>query len=299
MAINSERKAYLQLHLAVLLFGFTAILGDLINLPALSMVWWRVLITSLSLIFFIQFRKVINEIPKKTLLLFIGIGFLVGIHWLCFYGSIKLANASIALVCMATASFFTAIIEPIVLKKPIQKLDLALGLIIIPGMILIVSDLNFEMIHGAAVGLLAAGLAALFSVLNKKNINAADEMSITFLELGSAWVLLSLILPIYFFTSTQSIPLWPPTFMDWVYILLLSILCTTFAYVLSLKALHHLSAFAANLTINMEPVYGIALAWIMLNDSNELSPSFYWGVLIIMVAVFSYPILKRKFATSL
>ena len=294
MILTSERKAYLQLHVAVFLFGFTAILGDLINLSALVMVWWRVLITSLSLIFFVKLGELLKHTPRSTVFLFMQIGVLVGLHWLCFYGSIKLANASVALVCMATTSFFTALIEPIVLKTKVKKYELAFGLLIIPGMVLIVSDLNFKMVNGLFVGLLAAVLATLFSVLNKKHIKAVDEISITFLELGSAWLFLTIILPFVFMVPDQTIQFWPSSFMDWIYILILSLLCTTFAYVLSLKALHHLSAFASNLTFNMEPVYGILLALFILNDSKELSPTFYWGVLIILLAVFSYPIIKRN-----
>ena len=294
MIWNSERKAYLQLHIAVFLFGFTAILGDLINLPALTMVWWRVLITSLSLVLFISAGRLVKRMPRSTLYLFMGIGVLVAIHWLCFYGAIKLANASIALVCMATASFFTALIEPLILKTGFKKYELVLGLVIIPGMALIVSDLDLKMLSGFIVGLLSAAFAALFSVLNKKNIRLADEMSITFLELGSAWLFLTFLIPFLMFSSEGTIRFWPPTLMDWLYILVLSLLCTTLAYILSLRALHHLSAFAANLTINLEPVYGILLAIIILQENEELSPNFYFGVLIILASVFSYPLIKKR-----
>ncbi len=299
MILTKEKQAYLQLHLAVLLFGFTAILGDLINLTALTMVWWRVLITSLSLVFFVKFRRLAKEMPRKTLRLFITIGILVGIHWLCFYGAIKLANASIALVCMATASFFTALIEPLILKTPVKKFELALGLVIVPGMALIVSDLDLKMVSGVVVGLTASLVAAWFSVLNKKNIRETDELTITFLELGSACIFLSLFFPFYYFLPDQQLQLFPPTAMDWVYLLILSLLCTTFAYVLALKSLHYLTAFAANLTINLEPVYGIILAWLILSDNQELSSSFYWGVVIILISVFSYPLLKKRFQAEI
>lgn len=283
----SEKRAYLELHLAVLLWGFTAILGDLIQLSALVLVWWRVLITSVSLVFFVRARRLIRDIGWAQVLRFAGIGVLAGLHWICFYGAIKLANASVSLICMATTSFFTSLLEPFIMRQPVRWLDILLGLLVVPGMALVVSGTADSMNIGILVGLLSAFLAATFGTLNKKYIGKSDPLRITFLELGSAWLFLSLLLP---FVPTETF--WPsPT--DWGYLLVLALLCTTFAYALSLRALYHLSAFAANLTINLEPVYGIGLAWILLNDHQELGPYFYIGVLIIMVVVFSYPLLKR------
>lgn len=296
--MNQIQKAYLQLHIAVLLYGFTAILGDLIQLNALMLVWWRVFITSLSLAILFRLRNRLSQIPRLTILKYMGIGVLIALHWVGFYGSIKLANASIALIAMATTSFFSALIEPFVIKRSVYWYELALGLLIIPGMILIVNGSDFDLIYGLLVGLVAAFLAALFTSLNKKLISEADEMSITFLELGSAWLFLSVVIPVYALaTPGQALKFWPDT-QDWFYLLLLSLLCTTFAYVISLRALRHLSAFASTLTINLEPVYGIILAWIILKEYQELSTGFYLGVGVILLAVFSYPYLKKRFQTK-
>ena len=295
MNFKGPRKGYLQMHIAVFLFGFTAILGDLINLPALTLVWWRVFITTFSLLFLVNALKLFRNIPTKTLLQFMGVGALVGLHWLCFYGSIKMANASVALVCFAMASFFTALVEPLILKTKLNPYELGLGLIIVPGMALVVSDLDVQMINGVIVGMISSLLIAFFSVLNKKYIKFADEMSITFLELGSAWLFLSLLLPFFLWQEEHSIRFFPPSTLDWAYMLALALLCTTLPYILSLKALHHISAFAANLTFNLEPVYGIVLAWLILNDHEEMSPRFYGGVVIILVTIFSYPVIKRRF----
>lgn len=293
MNLSNKKKAYLQLHLAVLLFGFTAILGDLIQLPALTMVWWRVFITSISLVLLINVGKLFVNLPRKTFITFSVIGVLVGCHWICFYGAIKLSNASIALVCMATTSFFTALIEPIALKESIKGHELLLGLIMIPGMALIVSDLEMNMMNGVWVGLLSAAFAATFSVLNKKYIGEADEMSITFIELGSACLFISILLFGIQNVTELELTFWPPSTSDWIFIIILALLCTTFAYILALKSLNHLSAFTSNLTINLEPLYGIILAWLMLNENQELSPSFYWGVSIILMVVFAHPLIQH------
>jgi drug/metabolite transporter (DMT)-like permease len=291
--MNDVKRAYVELHIAVFLFGFTAILGSLIDLSALVMVWWRVLITSISLLFMVRVLKLFRHLPLKAILQFAGIGVLVAIHWLAFYGAIKLSNASITLVCMATTSFFTAFLEPLIMKHKVRWYEIGLGVLIIPGMALIVNSTEASMNMGIIVGLIAAFMAALFATFNKRLVGKSDEMSITFIELGSAWLFLSIVIPIYMSISEEHVQFWPVSLMDWVYLIILALLCTTLAYVLALRALRHLSAFAANLTVNLEPVYGIALAWVMLNEHKELSTGFYWGVLIILVSVFSYPLLKR------
>ncbi len=290
--MNPTRQAYINLHIAVLLFGFTAILGDLILLPAVVLVWWRVFITSISLLFLIQFGRNLHLLPKKLIGQYMGIGVIVGIHWITFFGAVKYSNASVCLVCMATTSFFTAILEPIILKQKIKKVEILLGLLIIPGMALIVRSLDFSMWTGVALGLTSALLAALFSIFNKKLVDQADPMSITFLELGSAWLSISLILPLYFYQNPET-AFWPQQ-MDWVYLLILALLCTTLAYVLSLRALKYISAFASNLTVNLEPVYGIILAAVLLKENEELTEGFYWGCSIILLAVFCYPLLNRN-----
>jgi len=289
-----ERKAYIELHIAVLLFGFTAILGDLINLQAITLVWWRVFITSISLLFFIRFGRKLKHVPRNKILPFMLIGCIVGLHWVCFYGSIKLANASVSLICMATTSVFTSLLEPLIIKRRIQPLEIIIGLVIIPSMGLVISELDLTMKWGVVVGLMSAFLASLFGVLNKKYIEVSDPYSITFIELSSAWLLLSLVFIVgySYFDFSQFVP---PTAMDWVYIIILALLCTTLAYVLSLRSLKHLSAFASNLVVNLEPLYGIVLAAILLKEYEQLTFNFYLGGALIIMAVLSYPALKKKF----
>ena len=231
--------------------------------------------------------------PKKTAILF-GIGIIVALHWITFFGAIKYSNASIALIALATASFFTAFMEPLMLKKPFSIMELGLGLMVIPGMALVVDSIDLSMHTGIYLGLISSILAVIFSILNKKYINDADPMTITFIELGSAWLFISLCLPFIFGFSESAILFWP-TGMDFLYLLILALACTTFAYILSLRALKHLTAFATNLTINLEPVYGIILAWLILQENEELSPGFYLGCGLIVMAVFTYPFLKKRF----
>lgn len=294
--MNQQKIAYRNLHIAVFLFGITAILGDLISLSALPLVWWRVLITSISLLFLIKLSQ-LRKLPRHIILKYMGIGIVVAIHWLTFYGAIKLANASVALVCFATTSFFTSLLEPFILKKKVNMLQLILGLLVIPGMLFIVKGTDTSMYAGIIVGISSAFLAALFSILNKKMIGLADDYSITFLEMGSAWLFLSIVLPFVVYFGKSEMMIWP-SLEDWIYLLILAILCTTLAYVLALKALHHISAFAANLTINLEPVYGIILAWLILGDASELDRGFYLGAGIIIISVLIYPILRKRFDTD-
>jgi len=291
--LTEERRAYLELHLAVLLFGLTAILGDLIQLTALVLVWWRVLITSGSLAPLVQPRALWQELGTRQVLRLAGIGVLVALHWLAFYGAVKLSNASITLVCMATTSFFAALIEPLVIHRRVLWYELALGLLIIPGMWLVVGSVDAAMLKGIGAGLASALLAALFATLNKKYLGKTDPKRVTFIELGSAWVFLSLVLVGLWIAGYEIGAFLPPSPSDWFYLLVLALLCTNLAYTLSLRALRHISAFASTLTINLEPVYGIILACLLLRENEELSPNFYWGGVIILAAVLAYPLLKR------
>ncbi len=292
--MHPERRAYIELHIAVLLFGFTAILGDLIQLSALVLVWWRVLLTSLSLLAWVRVWRLLKTLPPAATFRFMGIGVLVALHWLAFYGAIKLANASISLVCMALTSFFTSLLEPAIMRQRLKWYQLGMGLLMVPGMAMIVNATDLSMHNGIWAGIAAAFLAALFSTLNKRYVGQADPMEITFLELGSAWLFLSLVLPVYHRLTPEGIDRFWPAPADWGWIAVLAFLCTTLAYVLALRALRYISAFVSNLTINLEPVYGIVLAWLLLGDHKELAPAFYFGVAIILAVVFLYPLVERR-----
>jgi drug/metabolite transporter (DMT)-like permease len=226
------------------------------------------------------------------ILQYAGIGVLVALHWIAFYGAVKISNVSITLVCLATTSLFTAFLEPLIMKRPILRVEVLLGLLVIPGMMLVVSQIEASHWAGVAAGLASALFAAIFSILNKKLVTRAKPMEITLIELGSSFIFISMILGVMLLMG-KDLNL-KPTNMDWVHLLVLSLLCTTLAYILTLRALQHLSAFASNLTINLEPVYGIILAILLLGEHKELTISFYVGVMMILMAVISYPYLKKK-----
>ena len=273
----------------MILYGLTAILGDLISLSALHLVWWRVMLTSLSLLFFVGFGRQILNIPRKDLWSFIGIGAIVAFHWVTFYGGVKLANASVTLVALATTSLFTSLLEPLLTDKKLDFIEVFIGLLIIPPLLLIANNIDLSMIRGFQVALLSAFLAAIFSTLNKKLVDKANSYQITFVEMASAFVFISLFIP--FLTSDYTSLI--PQKKDWLYLIFLSLGCTTFAFIITMKALKHVSAFDANLVINLEPVYGIILAIVLLKENTELSTRFYWGALLILLIVFSHPLIKK------
>ena len=287
-------KAYAQIHIAVLLYGLTAILGDVIALSAVMIVWWRVLITSISLFMIIKLGKTLLNLPRKLIFIYLGIGVIIALHWITFYGSIKLSNASVALICFSTTALFTAILEPLITKRAFSYVDLSLALLIIPGMWLVVSGTDSAMHLGILVGLISSFLIALFAILNKIHIEKTDQYTISFLEMSGATLFISLLLPVLFFLDSD-LGFMPPRSIDWLYLLILSLLCTTFAYVLSLKALRYINAFAINLVFNLEPIYGIVLAAIILNERKELSAGFYLGSFVIIASVIIYPLIRHRY----
>jgi drug/metabolite transporter (DMT)-like permease len=286
------KRAYLYIHIAVLLFGFTAILGDLIQLSAYWLVWWRVLIASAAIPLVLGWKRIVPGVSRELRLKYAGIGVLVALHWVTFYGAIKLSNASLAVVCLATTSFMTSIMEPLILGSKFRWYEMLLGLLIVPGMLLIVQGSPEEYNLAILVGLISALLASSFAILNKAVVETNEPMVITFYELGSSWLFLLLLSPLVLLLGDPG-PLLPERGIDWLYIALLTFLCTNLAYVLVLKALKHVSAFASNLTINLEPVYGVIMGWLILNDSEELNVRFYIGAGIIVCSVMLYPVIRK------
>jgi drug/metabolite transporter (DMT)-like permease len=292
--MSDKLRAYLYLHFCVFIWGFTAILGKLISLQALPLVWWRVLLSCAGLLLLIPKEQVLS-ISRPRLRELFGIGALVGIHWLCFYGAIKIANASVAVASMALTSFCAALIEPLLLRTRVKGYELALGIFVLPGVLLLVGHIDWTMRLGFAVGALGALLAAVFSTLNKKVLNhdPPPPLAMSFVELFAAVAVTSAALPFVLWQHPDTPVL--PVGKDWVWLLVLSGVCTLLPYYLTLQAMRHLSAFATNLTINLEPVYGVALAALIFREDRDLRPEFYWGVLIILLAVFSHPFLKKVF----
>lgn len=294
---NPKTGAYVQLHIAVLLFGITGILGRLIELPETVLVWWRMLITVVSLLLIPGLLKGLFLIPRRIVTGISATGIIVALHWIFFFGAIHWSNVSIALICLATASFFTTLMEPLILKTGFKWHEALLGLLIVPGMYLIVQDVPEEMMIGVFAGILSAALAAFFSILNKKWLVKTRPLPITLLELGSGWLFICILLPFYILVA-EDMRFWP-TPEEWIYLAILAILCTTVAFVLTLNALQHLTPFTTNLTINLEPVYAIILAWIIFSENEDLGERFYFGSLVIIAALFAHAYIQKRFGERL
>src|SRR5690554_500821 len=293
--MTPSTKAQLQIHLCVVLWGFTAVLGKLITLPALPLVWWRMLLVAAALALVPRVWRGLRALPRRLLLSYAGIGVLVALHWLTFYGAVKLANASVAATCMALAAVFVAMIEPGLAKRRISRAELALGIVVLPGVALVVGGIPEGMRIGVAVGALSALFVALFGSLNKRLVEHADPLVVTAVELGAGTLALSLLAPLmpHIFPALAGPLLVLPVASDAGYLLLLAFACTLFPFALSLAALRHMSAFSAQLAVNLEPVYAIVLAIVLLSEQQELSLPFYLGVVIILAAVLVHPVLAR------
>lgn len=297
MSLSEASRAQLQIHFCVLLWGFTAILGKLITLPALALTWWRMLLVVAALALVPRVWRAVRALSPRTIAAYAGIGVLVALHWLTFYGSIKLSNASVGATCMALATVFVALIEPWVTGSKLSRRDLLLGVAVLPGVALVVGGVPSDMRIGIAVGMLSAFLVALFGPLNKRMAGNADALAVTALELGSGLLLLTLLAPLLLLTFpalTGDAGLFIlPGPRDFFWLLVLALACTLLPFALSLVALRHMSAFAAQLAVNLEPVYAIVLAIVLLREQHELAPAFYAGVAIIFAAVLVHPLLGR------
>lgn len=250
------------------------------------------LITCISLLFLPDLVKELRKIKRADLLKLCGIGCLVCLHWICFYGSIKFSNVSVSLSCLATTSFITAFIEPLIRRKRPKAYEMLLGLLIVPGIYLIFYFTgNYQ--TGIILGLLAALLSATFTVLNKMVVDNHEPRSMTFVELGSGFIFLSIFMPLYIWAFPENLLV--PTGRDWLYLIVLAVGCTTLPFVLALRALRQLSAFASTLTVNLEPIYGILMAMFFFNENKDLNIQFYIGTFIILLAVFVHPLLKKRF----
>ncbi len=286
-------RAQLQIHVCVVLWGFTAILGKLISLPALPLVWWRMTMVAGLLALSPRVWRGWRAMTPRLALAYAGIGLVVAAHWLTFYGAIKLSNASIAATCMAFAPVFQAVLEPLIAGGRFDPRELLLGVAVVPGVALVAGGVSSTDHLGIAVGALSGALAAVFSAFNKRLVLRGDPLAITGLELGAGALLLTVAAPLLPHTGAAFML---PDLRDLALLATLAVGCTLIPFTLSLVALRHLSAFAATLAVNLEPVYAILLAIVLLGEQRELSASFYAGVAIILGAVLVYPRLVRPAA---
>lgn len=286
---------HLKLHFIVLIYGFTAILGNLIELPSTIIVWYRVLIASLAFVFIIWIKKIPFEIPSlKDSIRLLLIGFIVAGHWIAFFEAIKLSNVSVTLGCLASTTLFTSLFEPVYLKSRLNITELIIGIFIIFGLYLI---FQFEMHYwkGILAAIVCAILAGWFTVLNKKLIAKHRARIISFYEMIGAFIGITIYLGLSGNLIFEKIV---PTQSDLIYLLLLGTVCTAFAFTVQVDVMKQLSAFTVALTINLEPIYGIVMAFILFNEHEMLSTGFYLGTAVILLAVLGYPLycywLKNK-----
>jgi drug/metabolite transporter (DMT)-like permease len=302
--MSETTRAWLQIHLCVALWGFTAILGKLITLDSLPLVLWRMGVVALVLLILPSIWRRLRQMSLRLLAAYAGIGVLVALHWLTFYGAIKLANASVAVTCIATVPVFLAIAEPVLAGRRFQPKELLLGLLALPGIMLVVGGTPDSMNAGIAMGIVSAMFVALFAGLNKRLVLRADPLTVTAIEMAAGALVLLLVAVLL--TQFDNLPniagimenreeiFALPQGRDILWLAILAFACTLLPFALSLIALRHLSAYASALAVNLEPVYAIVLAAVLLNEQQELSPGFYLGAILIIAVVLAYPLLMRR-----
>lgn len=276
------KKALLQLHAAVFLWGFTGVLGRAIELDSFWLVWYRLLITIFSLWALYFFQKKIRRMPLQSVLAISGIGFILALHWVCFYGSIKYANVTIALTCLSTTALISSVLEPLILGRKFDLLEIVLGLFAVAG-IIIIYNTHIQFSVGIIIGLVSAVLTVLASVLNKRIVDKYQPEQITFYQLSGGFIGMTLLLPLYQSFFSAEVP--TPSSTDWLWLVVLSWVCTILTFYLYIRSLKRVSAFTLNLVLTLEPVYGIVLAFIFYQENRFLSNWFYLGFGLITLAV--------------
>ena len=276
------KKAFFQLHIAVFLAGFTAILGRLIELDQALLVWYRLLISCGCLWILYRFSPARSRPPLANIMKACGIGVILMLHWVSFYGAIKYSTISVTLVCFSAMGFFTAFIEPLLMRRRIDPAELALGLLVMAGIALVFHfDPHYK--TGIIIGVIAALLASIFPVLSAQLLRHMEVKALTLYELTGGLLFLTVCLPFYLhYFPTEKIL---PDETDWFWLIILSIVCTVYAFTLSIRALLKISAFTVNLTYNLEPLYGIALAFIFFREDKTVNRGFYYGLALILAAI--------------
>jgi drug/metabolite transporter (DMT)-like permease len=282
----------LKLHIIVFILGFTAILGKLINLPAVNIVCYRTLIAFFCLFIILKFKKISLRIPFGSILMISSIGVIVALHWISFFYAIKVSNISVTLGCLSTSTLFTSIIEPLTQKRRIKWYEVMLGIIIIAGLY-IIFQFETKYAEGIIFSVIAALLASTFSVLNKNISRRFDNNVITFYEMLSGFIVIIVYL---FISEGYADAFMPITALDALWLFILGFVCTAWAFSATVELMKKISAYIIVLSINLEPVYGIIMAFLIFGESERMTLGFYIGTVIILLSVFSYPLLSRKFS---
>lgn len=287
---NDNLKSYLHLHVIVFIWGFTAILGKLISLEALDLVWYRMLFASAIMTFVVILTKEKVKVPFNVTIGFIVSGIIIAAHWLTFYQAIKVSNVSITLACLSTGAFFASILEPIFYKRKVIWYELLFGVIVVIGLG-IIFNVETKYTTGIYLAVTSAFLSALFSVISGKYAKEYNPNIISLYELSSGVFFISIYL---FFAGSFTPAFFALSINDLIWLFLLSSFCTAYAFSASVKVMKFLSPFTVMLTINLEPIYGIILALLIFDDTEEMTPLFYVGALLILITVIANGIVKSK-----
>ena len=289
------RRAFLQLHIAVFLAGFTGVLGRLITLNEAVLVWYRMMITCIVLWLIFLWKGKKSKASRKQIIQASSIGFILALHWITFYAGIKISNVSTALVCLSSMGFFTAILEPLMLRKTFDLIEILLGLLVIAG-ISVVFHFDPQYKLGIIISLISAFLASIFPILNRELIQTMNPDTTTRWQLTGGFFFITVLLPVYlhFVPEVRLVP----TLTDWVWLLVLAIVCTVVGYGLFMKALQKIPAFTVNLTYNLEPIYGVAMAFLIYREDKSVSTGFYYGFTLIITAVVLQTIRLKKISAS-
>lgn len=289
---ESRAKNYLLLHLIVFIWGFTAILGALISVDAIPLVWYRMLLAVLFIAIYFIWKKKSFHIDKKAIFKFAISGIIIAVHWITFFKAIKVSNVSVALVTMSTGAFFTSLIEPFFFKRKIKVLEIILGLLVIIGLY-VIFNFQTQYLMGIIYALISAFLSALFAVLNGLFVKEYEPDSISFWQLlfGVVGVTLYLL-----FTNSFTSEFFKLTMNDWLYLLILSSICTAYAFIVSVKVMKYLTPYTVMLTINLEPIYAIILALLIFGEKEQMNPEFYYGAFMVLFVVLLNGMLKNSSA---
>ena len=286
---NDKLKSYLNLHLIVFIWGFTAILGALITITADALVWYRMFFASAFLSLFIIIKKKSFRIPMKSFLKLIFVGLLIALHWIFFFKAIHVSNVSITLSVFSLGAFFASILEPIFYGRKVLWYEVFFGLIIIAGLGLIMKvEVNY--LEGMLYALVAIILGVLFTLMNGKLIENHDPSVISFYEFLAGVFFIT----IYFILQQKfSFDFFVLTANNWILILILASICTAYAFTASVKVMQKLTPYTVMLTTNLEPVYGIVLAYFILGGKEKMSFEFYIGAVIIVITVILNGVIKH------
>ena len=287
---NVKFKNHLHLHFLVFIAGFTAILGELITIQAIPLVWYRMTIAGILMFFFLRYKRIKLSIPLNVKIRFFLAGVVIALHWITFFAAIKTSNISITLAMFSTGAFFASLIEPLFYRRRIISYEIVFGLLIVIGVSMIV-QIEGEYFYGIILGILSAFLSSLFAVMNGKFVQNYNALTISFYEFISGILFISLFL-LFDNENGFSSSFFNITFSDFIYLLILASVCTAYAFIASVYVMKHITPFSVVLTYNLEPVYGMIMAFIIFPDKEKMPVVFYIGSSLIILTVLLNAIIK-------